>query len=103
MSRFVVVGVERHRAVEADVADADLVELEGLGRGVLEGVDVDLVLGLGDGGGDRAGADLHQVRPAGQHALLGHPDEVALELVGDAGGRGRRGRGRRPGRCRSRR
>ncbi len=84
------VGVERDRSVEAEVADADLVELEGPGRGVLQRGDVDLVLGVGHCGGDRAGAELEQVRPAREELLLGHPHEVALELVGDPGGRGRR-------------
>jgi hypothetical protein len=36
----VVVRVEGHRLVEGEVAHADLVELEGLGRDVLERVDV---------------------------------------------------------------
>ena len=46
------VGIERRSAGRGEVADADLVELERLGREVLEGVDVDLVLGLGDRGAD---------------------------------------------------
>ena len=41
-----VVRVERDRLVERQVADADLVEFERLGRQVLERVDVDLVLRL---------------------------------------------------------
>ena len=85
------VRVEGDRAVEMDVAHGDLVELQGARRGVLEGVHVHLVFGPVHAGPDGAGAQLEQVRAAGQHLLLGHPDDVGLELVGHAGGLARRG------------
>ena len=97
------VRVERDRPVEADVAHADLVELERRRREMIEVVDVDPVLRVADRGADGAGADLHQVRPPGQHRVLVHPDDVGLELVGDLGGRRRRRRSRRRGWHRSRR
>ena len=42
------IGLERHRLVEVQVAVGDFVEIEVLGRQVFLGVDVDLVLDLGD-------------------------------------------------------
>ena len=50
---------------------------------MLERVDVDLVLGLGHGGRHGARADLEQIGATGEHLVLGHPDEMALELIGD--------------------
>jgi hypothetical protein len=88
---IVGVRIERDGAVKVEVADPDLIELEGLGGGVFDGIDVDAVFGVGDGDADGAGADLHQVAPAWQHVVVVHPDDVRLELVGD--GRGRVGRG----------
>jgi len=41
--------------------------------------DIDLVLGLSRGGTDRAGPDLEQIRPPGQHLLLAHPHDGGLE------------------------
>ena len=49
----------------------------------LKRVDVDLVLELGDRGADGARADLQQIGAAGQQRLLGHPDQMGGELVGD--------------------
>src|SRR5207248_10522704 len=43
-SAILAVGLERDRPVELELAHADVVELEPLGGGVLERVDVDLVL-----------------------------------------------------------
>ena len=58
---------------------------------VLERVDVDLVLELGDRAPARSRVPiLQQVGAAGQQRLLAHPDEVRGELVGDFG------RARRP-------
>ena len=85
------IGIKGDGGVEGEVADPDLVELQPLGGQVLHGVDVDLVLGLGDRGADGAGADLQQVGTAGQHGLVVHPDHGGLELVGD----GRRAAGDR--------
>ena len=81
-----VVRIERDRPIEAEVAHADLVELERVRREVIEAVDVDAVLRLRDRRADRAGTDLHQVRPARQHGVLVHPHDVRLELVGHLGG-----------------
>jgi len=77
------VRLERERLVEVQVAAGDLVELQVLGGQVLLGVDVDLVLDLGDRGADRARAQLQQVGPARQQALVAHPQQVRGELVGD--------------------
>ena len=43
------VGGERHRLAEIEIAHADLVQFEGLGGDVLQGVDVDLVFGVLEG------------------------------------------------------
>ena len=79
------VGVEGDRPVELEVADADLVELERLGGEVLERVDVDLVLGLGDRRGDRA-ARRSSAGTCGPGSSGSSPIQtiVRLELVGDA-------------------
>ena len=83
----VVVGVEGDRAVELEVADPDLVELE-LGRGeVLARVDVELVLERRDRRGGDLRADPHQVVAPAVHRVVGHPHHRRLELVGDAGRR----------------
>src|SRR3712207_7534632 len=55
---------------------ADLVERQGRGGGVLEGVDVDPVLRPAERRRDRPGADLQQVRPAGQHRSEEHTSEL---------------------------
>ena len=81
----VVVGVEGDLAVELEVADPDLVELE-LGRGeVLARVDVELVLQRRDRRGGDLRADPHQVVAPAVHRVVGHPHDRRLELVGDAG------------------
>jgi hypothetical protein len=81
-----VVRIEWDGPVEGEVADADLVQLQRGRREVVEVVDVDAVLRLGDRGADGAGADLDQVRPAGEHGVFVHPHDVRLELVGHLGG-----------------
>jgi hypothetical protein len=79
------VRVEGDRAVEREVAHADLVEVQLLGRQVLQGVDVYLVLRLGDRRADGARAELQQIRAARQHGLVAHPHQGGFELVGDFG------------------
>src|SRR5579863_8446363 len=76
------VGVEGDGLVEMYVADPYLVQLEGSGCGVLECVDIDLVLGPVDGHPGGSGTELEQIWPPGQHLILGHPDDVSFELVG---------------------
>jgi hypothetical protein len=93
----VAVRVERDGPVEADVADADLVELELLRSQVLERIDVDLVARRRDARRHGARADLQQVRAAGKHRLLVHPDDRRLELVRDGGGARRNPPARRRG------
>lgn len=78
------VGIKGNWLVEAQVADADLVELQRFRRQLFQGVDVDLVLDVGDGRQGELRADLDPVLSAGQHRLLGHPDDRHLELVGHA-------------------
>ena len=80
---IVGVGIKRDRLIETDIAQANLVQLELLGRQMLERVDVDLVLELGDRRRDGLGAGLQPVRPAGQQRLSRHPDDGGFELVGD--------------------
>ena len=46
-----LVGLEHDRSIELQIADADVVQLQRLGREVLERVDVHLVLERSDGGG----------------------------------------------------
>ncbi len=76
------VGVEGDRLVERQVAHADLVQGQRLCGQVLERVDVDLVLGLGDGRRGLLRADLDPVRAAREHRVVAHPDDGRLELVG---------------------
>ena len=73
--------VEGDGPVEVQVGHADLVERQRASRHVLEGVDVDLILGLVDRGAHGGGADLDQVAASGEHVVLAHPDHVRLELV----------------------
>ena len=80
---IVGVGIEGDRRRRREIAEADLVELEALGGELVECVDVDAVLELGDLRRHGAGADLHQIRAAGQHRVGAHPDEMRGELVGD--------------------
>ncbi len=85
-SGVAVVGIriEGHRPIETDVADADLVEGQRIGRGLFQRVYVDLVLRPGDPGLDGHRADLAQVRPFRKHVVLTHPHQMRLELVGHA-------------------
>jgi hypothetical protein len=77
--------LERDRLVEVEVAVADLVEFQALGREVLLGVHVDLVLDLGDRRRHGARADLDPVRATRQQRRVIHPQQVRGELVGDFG------------------
>src|SRR5690606_35142931 len=79
------VGRERDRLLQAEVAVADLVELQALGGQVLLGVHVDPVLDLADAGGNGAGADLQPVGSTGQQRGVAHPQHVGGELVGHRG------------------
>jgi hypothetical protein len=88
----VVVGIERNGPVGTEVADADLVELELLGRHVLHRVHVNAIAEIGDTGVEHPWPDLHQVGSARQHVLLVHPDHGHLELVGYPRGRGSGGK-----------
>lgn len=76
------VRLERDRPVRGNVDGADGIELQRLRRQVLHRVDVDLVLGLGDGGGRALRAHHHPIRTARQHRRLVHPDQRRLELIG---------------------
>ncbi|MND74614.1 hypothetical protein D3C80_662110 [compost metagenome] len=76
------VGIEGDRPVQVQVADADAVEFQGLGRQVLQAVHIDPVLEVGAAHADGAATDLHQVRAPGQHRLFVHPHQGRLELVG---------------------
>ena len=78
------VGVEGDLPVEADVAIGDVVELECLGRGVLQIGDVELVLDARYLDLCQPRADLQQIRTLGQQWLLVHPHHVAGELVAEA-------------------
>ena len=86
-THFVVlgVGIESDGPVQVDVADADVVEVEGGRSGVLHGVHVHLVLGMSERGADRAGADLEQVGAPREHRVLVHPDDVSFEMIGHLG------------------
>jgi hypothetical protein len=96
-SRFSAYASNGDRLVEVEVAVGDLVEVQVLGRQVVLGVDVDLVLDLGDLRADGAAADLQPVRAAGQQRLVVHPQQVRGELVGDLPADWRRRRSRRRG------
>ncbi len=65
-----VVGVriERDRAIEREIAHADLVEMQRLRREVIERVDVDDVLRLAERRAERRRAELHEIRPPGSIA-----------------------------------
>ena len=75
------IGVEGHRTIGSQIADPDFVQFEGGRREVLEGVDVDAVLGLADRHADGLRPDAHEIGTAGKHRILVHPDEMGLELV----------------------
>jgi hypothetical protein len=85
-----LIGIEGDRLLEADIADPDLVQLQRLGREMLQRVDVDLVLDGRDVGADRTRADLHQIGPPRQHRRFVHPHQVDFELVGETSAASRR-------------
>ena len=78
----VAIGLEHDRPVGGDFGDADRVQVERLRRQLFERVDVELMLGLGDGRGGGLGAELQPIAAAGDHRLVGHPDDGRFELVG---------------------
>ena len=78
-----LIRVEGNRFVRLDVDDADLVEAERFCGQLLEAGEVFLVLDLGDAGGNRACADLQQIRATRQKWLIMHPDQMSGKLVGD--------------------
>jgi hypothetical protein len=67
------IGIECDGAIEREIADRDLIEVEVLGRNVLERIHVDPVLELRHLRRHRRGPDLHEVGPLRQHRLLAHP------------------------------
>ncbi len=77
------VRIERQRPRNGHVADADLVELERLRGELRQGFDVDPVVQIGHGCRHGGVIDLHQVGAPGQQLVVGHPDQVGGELVGD--------------------
>ncbi|MNP05027.1 hypothetical protein D3C76_969680 [compost metagenome] len=77
------IGIEGDSLVQAQVADADFVQLQGPGRQLLQGIDVDLVLQVRAGHAQGAAADFQQVRPPGQHGFLAHPHQGCFELIGN--------------------
>ena len=75
------VGIEGDGPVEGQVAKADLVRPQRSGGVVLHGVDVDAVAQGGDLGGGGGGAGLQQILPLRQQRLVGHPQQMGVELV----------------------
>ena len=72
-------------AVERQIAETDLVQLERLAGKMLHGVDVDRVLELGDDGGNGLVGHLQQIGAFRQERLVMHPDNVRGKLVGHFG------------------
>ena len=77
------VRIERQRPRNGHVANADLVELERLRGKLRQGVDVEPVVEIGNGCRHGRVIDLHQIGAPGQQLVVGHPDQVSGELVGD--------------------
>ena len=77
-----IVGIERNRTVEIDIADANLVEFKRTSGDVFEGVDVHLVLRLRQRCTHRTSTDLEQIRATRKHFVVVHPDDVRFELIG---------------------
>ena len=80
---IVGIGVEGDGHGGRDIAEADFVEIELFRRQLVEIVDVETVLELGDRSRRRPAADLEQIGAAGQHRLGAHPQEMRRELIGD--------------------
>jgi len=76
-----LVGIERDRRGGRQVAEPDLVETQGLVRQLRQGLHIDPMLEGGDGGRNRARADLQQVGAAGNQRLVAEPDNMSGELV----------------------
>ena len=77
------VRVERQRPRNRHVADADFVERQRLGGKLRQRVDVEPVFEVGNGRRHGRVIDLHQIGAAGQQLVVGHPDQMSGELVGD--------------------
>ncbi|MNS08655.1 hypothetical protein D3C72_401210 [compost metagenome] len=76
------ISIEGDRPVQVQVAYANAVQLQGLGRQVLEAIHIDPVLEVGAAHADGAATDLHQVRAPRQQGLFVHPYQGRFELVG---------------------
>ncbi|MNQ65631.1 hypothetical protein D3C85_800910 [compost metagenome] len=76
------IGLEGHVLTQGQVADADVVQVQGARGQLFLGVDVHPMANVGDLGGDGAGADLQIIDAAGDQFGLSHPDDGGLELVG---------------------
>ena len=81
--RILRIGIERNRQIKLELADANVVEFQALGRLLLERIDIDLVLQRRHRRRYRARADFHQVGAALQHRLVVHPHHGGAELAGD--------------------
>src|SRR5207245_7899871 len=77
-----LVRVERDRPAYGEVAHADLVQLQFLGREMFESVHVHPILWVADRRRDGVGADLQPIGPTGEHRLIAHPNAGRFELVG---------------------
>ena len=73
---------ERDEAIEGQLADPDIIELEPLGREPLIGTRVDAVLERVHAGARALRAELEIVLTTGQQRLVIHPHQRRLELVG---------------------
>ena len=80
-----LIGVEGKGRGRGEIAEADLVEAQGLGREFAERIDVETMLQLGDRHRNGPRARLHEIGAAGQELVVAHPDEMRGELVGDLG------------------
>ena len=79
------VRIEGNRAVQAQVAHADFIQLELLRRKMLEGIHVHFVFGRSDAARHGTRAKLDQIRTPGKHRLFVHPHDRRLKLIGDTG------------------
>lgn len=82
-SAVAVVAVQGDGGIQADLDATDLVQLQGTGSALLQGVHIDLVGDAGDRARHVAGGALDVVLLAWEHRLLGHPYQHGVELVSD--------------------
>ena len=80
------IGIEGDRAVNTDIADRNLIELQLAGGQMFQRIDVDLVFRLSDGCRAHCGPEFQAIGSPGEHRFGGHPDDGCFELVGDFGG-----------------